>query len=174
MLRKYTSFFDSSLEYLDDGNLEEEGLLPAYENALKICDHFVNLIRDISFIPYQLRNTRTEDDGYMQEIRARLEASSGDMGMSGLGEDDDAVKFEEAARRVYRLETVLRYPWESDWDGHTKRRELHLDINFFEKQAKQPYYRIEFWFSNSGGDLYMDYWGEWPAPEKSEESEKTE
>lgn len=145
MIRKHTQFFDSTL------NLIEPEKAHCYENARTLCEKIAELIVDVSFLGVPPEH---KDD--IPWLRGKLEDLI--KGVS-IGEEY-VLEFAEASKKVYRLESLFRYPWESSnlADETERYRRMALTMKFFEKGTKEPFYKMDFLFYREGQDFHwLDY-----------------
>lgn len=140
MLRKYTSFFDPSLQYLGDNAHH-------FENAIKICDELVRLARNISILGYE----------NVQSVSGVANSFSGGV----IHDEEWCQRFIEVVGRTYRLESVFEYSTDSDYDedlGHqVTYRRMILRLRFFVKNERKPFHTESFGFSRYDGE----YLGDW-------------
>lgn len=154
MLRKCSSFFDPSIGSLDDG-------ISAYEKARRIRDGLSNLVEDIAVARI------FDNDGADDRVRAlknRLETCLEE----GVCGEDLVREFDAACQKTHRIEFLFSYPWEDEpAEGGVRRREMYLDVCFFEKNKRQPFYKITLWISSATGIVYDEHWGAWPDDDES-------
>lgn len=135
MLRKYTSFFDSTLEFLGEKT-------EPYEMVCALEQKLVQLIRDISVGIFSNYHNDQQNQAE-KDFRQRLVECFRGHWHGGLN-DEDAKSFKKACKSVYRLETLLRFPWDDETDGPIRYRRLCLSFSFFQKATKEAFYRMTF------------------------------
>lgn len=148
MLRKHTSFFDPTLNFLGDDTVP-------FENARTFRNRIAELIESISIIPVNEDSKRSTHFDWLKEKSAGCFKG---MHFSVVLGTETIREIEEVCQRVYRLESTFRYPWEDEpEDGDVCRREMILTIDFFEKNARRPFFRVKLKFDIDGW-VFVRYW----------------
>jgi hypothetical protein len=157
MLRKVTSFFDSSL-----GSFQSNAR--SFHKACALRDRLTLLIQQVSIIPNLCgAYGRAEDD---TSLGKRLAECFADMG-PGKHEGLSTAEFRMACHEVCRLECVFTYHWEKKpTESDIRQREMRLELNFYRKAEKTAFYKFRFRFTNVFPEVYTEHAGPWTETKK--------